>query len=400
MTAPTSSAAGRPARGLVKSLVGIRGVAAALVVSVHLAPFASALTPGTTPFWDAIWHHAYVALDLFFVLSGYVISSGYRHTFARWPGWGTFGRFLWARLSRFYPVHLAVLAVMVAAVVGGRLVGREIPHGGDLGVDLLRQVTLTSGWGGADKLTWNGPVWSLSAEWFCYLLWPLVLPLVVRLRRPAAVIALYLGAIAAMLAIYAVIGFTDPMITYVMPLPRALGGFVAGAALCQLHHVDSRLPDLAARATGPIVVVALAAVVGAALLGWSTMVALPLVGLVVLALGGQRGRVDAFLASRPLMYAGEISVAVFLVHVPFLLAAALVVTPARFPGAWGWLGVVLLVAGILVAAWLALVLVERPGQRLMRSLIGRPRKAPAVPADIAAERVTGGSGPVAEQARR
>ena len=69
------------------------------------------------------------------VLSGYVISSGYRHTFARWPGWGTFGRFLWARLSRFYPVHLAVLAVMVAAVVGGRLVGREIPHGGDLGIE-------------------------------------------------------------------------------------------------------------------------------------------------------------------------------------------------------------------------------------------------------------------------
>ena len=140
-------------RGLIRSLVGIRGYLSLVVVAVHLAPFAIALVPVTAGFFLPVWHHAYVALDLFFVLSGFVVTAGYRGVFARWPGWAAFGKFLWARLSRFYPVHLAVLAVLVGAVLGARAIGREIPHGGDLGVDLLRQLTLTSGWGGADALT-------------------------------------------------------------------------------------------------------------------------------------------------------------------------------------------------------------------------------------------------------
>ena len=102
-------------KGLIQSLVGIRGYLALVVVAVHLAPFAIALAPATRGFFLPIWHHAYVALDLFFVLSGFVVTAGYRKVFARWPGWAAYGRFLWARLSRFYPVHLAVLAVLVGA---------------------------------------------------------------------------------------------------------------------------------------------------------------------------------------------------------------------------------------------------------------------------------------------
>jgi peptidoglycan/LPS O-acetylase OafA/YrhL len=366
-------------KGLIQSLVGIRGYLALVVVAVHLAPFAIALAPATRGFFLPVWHHAYVALDLFFVLSGFVVTAGYRTVFARWPGWGVYGKFLWARLSRFYPVHLAVLAVLVGAVLGARAIGREIPHGGDLGVDLLRQITLTSGWGGADALTWNGPVWSLSAEWLCYLLIPLLQPLVLALRTRTAVVVGYLVSCAIPLVAYSVIGFDDGTITYGMPLPRAIGFFLAGACLQQLLHVDRRLPELAGRVTGPLALAGFGLIVLTSTLGLSTMYALPVVGLTVLALGEERGWLDRVLSTRFSMLAGEVSVAVFLTHVPWLLGSSLLINPRTFPGAWGWLGIGLLLVGVLACGWLAFVLVERPGQRFMRALVKRPRRAPAEP---------------------
>ena len=377
------SHATRPAApaGLIPSLVGIRGVLSVIVVGVHLAPFAIAMIPSTRGFWEPLWHHGYVVLDLFFVLSGFVISSGYARTFARWAGWGTFGRFLWARLSRFYPVHLAILAVMVAAVLASRGVGREIPHGGDLTGDLLRQVTLTSGWGGADALTWNGPVWSLSAEWACYLVLPLLLPLVQRLRTPAACVAGYLVACAIPLVAYAILGFDDGTITYGMPLPRAFGGFLAGCALYQLASVGSRIPAWLGRVTGPLVAVAFLTIVGVAAVGLPSMLALPVVGLVVPALAQRRGTVDRFLSTRAALVGGEYSVALFLVHVPWILAGSLLINPRTFPGAWGIVGTLLLALGAVVLAWVAFVVVERPAQRWMRRMVRRAPKAPARPVE-------------------
>ncbi len=377
-TSGAAAAGAKPGgNGLIASLVGIRGVLALVVVAVHLAPFASAMMPATTPAWTAVWHHGYVALDLFFVLSGFVISSGYRKVFARWPGWGTFGKFLWARLSRFYPVHLAVLAVMVVAVLVSRAAGHEIPHGGNLGWDLVRQITLTSGWGGARALTWNGPVWSLSAEWACYLVLPVLLPLVLRLRSASACVVGYLVACAIPLVSYSFIGFDDPSITFEMPLPRAFGAFLAGAALCQLTHVTSRIPAWLGRVTGPLVVLSLAVIAGLALIGRPSMLSLPVIGLVVLALGQERGVVNAFLAHRWAVLGGEYSVALFLVHVPWILAASLVVNPRTFPGAWGIVGTLVLLLGSFVLAWLAYHVVERPAQRWMRRIVRRPAKAPA-----------------------
>ena len=363
--------------GLIRSLVGIRGVLSAVVVAVHLSPIAAGLVPGSAPFWTAVQHHGYPALDMFFVLSGFVVTAGYRSKFAAWPGRGVYGRFLWARLSRFYPVHLAVLAALVAAVLVGAALGIAVPHGGDLGIDLLRQVTLTQGWGGAHSLNWNGPTWSLSAEWFCYLLLPVIIPVVLRFRTPTAVVVGYLVAMAVPLVAYGFLGYGDAQITYISPLWRAMGDFVGGALLCQLTHVGSRIPERAGRLTGPLALLALAVLVAAAIAGMTLLVAVPFAGLVVLGLAQQRGRLNAALSGPRMMKAGDLSVTLFLTHVPWLLGASLLITPARFPGAWGWLGVALLVGGALALSWVTFVLIERPAQGVMRRMTKRPAPATA-----------------------
>lgn len=370
-----------PKTGLIKSLVGIRGVLAAVVVGVHAAPSAIALEPVTQAGWTAFWHAAYPALDIFFVLSGFVVTTGYRRKFAHWPGAGVFGRFLVARLSRFYPVHLTVLAALVAAALIGPTIGVPVPHVGSA-TDAVRHVLLVQGWGDSDALTWNGPTWSLSAEWFCYLMFPLVVPLVLRFRTPAAVVAGFVGACAIPLTAYTFLGFGDPMITHDAPLFRAVGGFLAGAMLCQLGHVGSRIPALLGRVAGWAVLATILAVAGLYTAGLPPLLVLPLAALAVLGLAQQRGWVDAALGSRPFMWSGEISVTLFLTHVPWLFAAGLVITPANFPGAWGWLGIALLLGGAVGVAQLTLVLVERPGQDLMRRLVrpGQPARPALQPA--------------------
>jgi peptidoglycan/LPS O-acetylase OafA/YrhL len=366
-TAPPAAAR----TGLIRSLVGIRGVLSGAVVLVHVAPFAMALVPSAEILWRALWHHLYWVLDLFFVLSGFVVTTGYRTRFARWPGPTVYGRFLWARLARFYPVHIAVLAALVAAVLLTRAIGIEIPHSGDLGGDVIRNVALVQGWGWSDGLSWNGPTWSLSAEWFCYLIMPVIVPLVLRFRRPSTVVAGYCVAMAVPLTVYSVIGFGDPQITYVAPLFRAVGEFVAGALLCQLGHVGSRIPELAGRLTGLILAALASLLVVLATAGVSLLFAVPVAGLLVLGLAQQRGAVDRALSGRRVLAAGELSVSLFLTHVPWLMASSVVVTPARFPGAWGFLGVGIVLAGSVGVAGVTYVLVEAPAQRWM-SRVARP----------------------------
>lgn len=362
-----------PRTGLIKSLVGIRGVLSFAVVLVHLAPLALLLAPVAAPVWKALWHNFYWALDMFFVLSGFVVTTGYRSRFGRWPGRVVYGRFLWARLSRFYPVHIVVLAALVAAVLISRSVGIELPHGGGLGWDLVRNVLLVQGWGWSDTLTWNGPTWSVSAEWLCYLAMPLIIPLALWFRTSTAVVVAYAVAMAVPLAVYGVIGYGDPQITYLAPLWRAVGEFVGGALLCQLRYVGSGIPAALGRRTGLIFGALVVLLVGLSVAGASLLFAVWLAGLLILGLAQEEGLLDRLLSAPRVLAAGELSVSLFLTHVPWLMVAWLIFTPARFPGAWGWLAIALILAGAVGVAWLTYRFLEDPAQRFMATLARRGR---------------------------
>ena len=83
----------------LKPLTTMRFFAAAWVVLYHYWPL---LVAGEKP---ALVARGYLGVELFFVLSGFILSHVYLESF----GARTFsyGRFLWARLARIYPVHLA-----------------------------------------------------------------------------------------------------------------------------------------------------------------------------------------------------------------------------------------------------------------------------------------------------
>ncbi len=168
-----SSAGVRPLRPIneIRSLTGLRGVAALYVLLFHYFP----LTLPASPFKRAL-SHGYLAVDLFFVLSGFVMALNYRHLFA--AGWtkAAYATFLGRRIARIYPLYL------VATLVGFGLVClHALPFAPTMPrpAALFFNLFMVQSWGLTPSF--DSPAWSISAEWAAYLVFPvLVIPATIR----------------------------------------------------------------------------------------------------------------------------------------------------------------------------------------------------------------------------
>ena len=146
----------------VPALTGIRALAALLVLGLHAEVHVPVGLHSLLPFVA----RGYLGVDFFFVLSGFIISHVYLSSLAR-PNRQALSIFLWHRLIRIYPVHVAVLAAMVSLVWVARGAGILLtnPQEGQA-ASVFWNLMLMQAWGVADHPGWNIPSWSVSAEWF------------------------------------------------------------------------------------------------------------------------------------------------------------------------------------------------------------------------------------------
>ena len=173
-----------------RHLDGLQIIAAGAVVVLHYSDYFKDLPAGHFMV-EHTWHFN-LFVDLFFVVSGFVIARQY---FGRVADAASIGRFLWRRLARIYPLHLATLAfyVALAGALHFGVARTDNPARYPLS-DLPAQLLLLHAFVG-ERLTFNFPSWSLSAEMFCYLLFPLV-ALTVRRRREVIIALVVLTALA------------------------------------------------------------------------------------------------------------------------------------------------------------------------------------------------------------
>ena len=99
------------AAGEIRSLTGLRGVTAMLVAAYHFYPVQSPLLSRTVG-------RFYLWVDLFFVLSGFVMALNYGRMFRDGFSGEAFGEFLLRRLARVYPLYIVVLVLQVALTLG------------------------------------------------------------------------------------------------------------------------------------------------------------------------------------------------------------------------------------------------------------------------------------------
>lgn len=161
-----------------------RFVAALGVFIFHLKN----IDKGISPAWNGSYG---LFVDMFFILSGFVISYSYPSTST---GLRSYSRFLVRRIARIYPLHLLTLLAFVVLAWAG--VPGPTSHASLL--DFTHNVFLVQAWGVTDHLSFNSPSWSISAELFCYVLFPVLMLLATRVSplALALIVAVSYGVLA------------------------------------------------------------------------------------------------------------------------------------------------------------------------------------------------------------
>lgn len=367
---------GAPAdpRADLPALTGIRGLAAWFVVLYHIRLGAAPHLPGWA---DFTLSKGYLAVDLFFMLSGFVLWLNYSDRLRR-DGLKAVPKYLGRRAARVWPLHLFMLAAMVifasAVTASGELNRVHYPW-----AELPLHVLLIHNWGFTSGLTWNDPSWSISGEAAAYLLLPLLVLAADRRRlSPAWAIAgllLLAVGISAIMAWNGAFLLGDDIPRF--GLLRAVTEFTMGTIVCALWRRWRATPLRAAGLAGGLV--AGAVLLGLATAAPETLVVPTFLAGLLLALALTAGRPGNPLASRPIHYLGEISYSTYLVHflLYILFKIAFVDDPANVSPPL--IGLFLLLT---LAASAALYHgVERPAQRALNRLFDRRRsRAPALSA--------------------
>jgi peptidoglycan/LPS O-acetylase OafA/YrhL len=243
---PPAAGAVRRSRSEIRALTGLRIVAATWVVLFHfegqLMPYVEQL-PGVHAVLSAGW----IGVELFFVLSGFVIARSYLDECGR--RWSTTGavRFVLNRFARVWPAWMAVTVVACAwLVVCPRLGLNPNIVSGHPPLELttlLRQVTMTQMWGESSLIdvSYVAPGWSISAEWLAYLAFP-VLALAMRplLRAHPAVNLVLATAAMSPLALTAFLHGTDDIeMNWVLRIACSFtAGILASCAVAGLEGTE------------------------------------------------------------------------------------------------------------------------------------------------------------------
>lgn len=311
------------------SLTPLRGIAALWVVVFHFCMRFPNMHPSD---YGAV-QEGYLAVDMFFVLSGFVISHVYKDSFKRECTGRNYYEFMKARIARIYPLHFITLMVFLAAVTlgsaaillaGGRI--GPVPLTGERSVaGFFANLAMLQGlW--ARGLSWNNPAWSISLEFIAYLLFPVFFPWLWRARP-------FGKAITWLLAFIVLAGLawhTGDNLNQWNGFPailRCLPEFLVGVLVYSIYYQGSFVRLLASDiALGLLLALFFVLVHDTA----SDLAIVLLFPLLILTAVRNEGRLRPLLNTAPLRWLGDVSYSLYLVH--WFVLFAMLQLVQRLPG--------------------------------------------------------------------
>jgi peptidoglycan/LPS O-acetylase OafA/YrhL len=366
----------------IKALTGLRIIAAVWVVLFHFRPLLREAAPDFSDVLAPLLNCGAQGVDLFFILSGFVLTWNYLDRMGwSWSVHATL-HFLWLRLARVWPVYLVTLHLAAVWVIFTLHVG-HVPSE-DVSrltaVSYVRQVLLVQLWFQPyfDGSSWDGPAWSISAEWLAYLLFGVLVLVIFRMARVTRVRNLIWLALSASLPPVVLLLVSGQFYTPWSWLPRIVMEFTAGA-LAAAAVMRLRPTDRTRRRAGYLSVLLTAAIVSLLYLldafpvsgvidsgGLVDVLFLPLV--LTLAMGV--GSLPRLLSIRVMVFGGQISFCLYMVHE--LVHTAWIWAAQQFQlTLQGYPGKLIVIGLLAIATVIATVLfrvVEEPARGWMRRL--------------------------------
>ena len=304
----------RPA-GELAGLTGLRGIAALTVFIAHgrFYEMVPALRAMLT-FFE--WHS--LAVDLFFMLSGFVLVHVYAAKFASGRT-GLWKPYFAARFARIVPLYLATLLACLGIFAAGSVVLGKWPAHITWDI-VISNLLLVQSWPGIFRMSLNTPSWSLSVEVFCYIVaMPLALILDRRLGRNWSIPIIIILLVSWRMNLSSVdSGWIG--------LVRGVTGFLLGALLHKFHQLTSN------RATIAITSLATASfMILQSLVAWGGLTSfLPVFTFPFLIVGlasSVRSIVHGCFQSPLMLWLGDLSYSVYLWQGPVFLATHHVIRP-------------------------------------------------------------------------
>jgi peptidoglycan/LPS O-acetylase OafA/YrhL len=336
----------------IPSLTPLRGIAALIVAIYHFSDLLVSFVSEST---THLISKGYLMVDLFFIMSGFIMIHVYQSTFQQGVSKTSFRKFIVSRLARIYPMHLFSLGIIVGFFL---LTGAETTAILDPAA-LPSNLLLVHSFGLQDSYTWNVPSWSISAEFWCYMLFPFIMMFLER--KPKLAISLFFfGSLLIYISIVYffpkenALGIENTLnLTYKYGFLRGLAGFVGGILTYKVF--DSGLHKILFKTDALLGVLILGAG-GCMHFNFPDLFCIPLFAAITLCLATNQGLFAQLLQNRFLQWLGEISYSIYMLNIitifmlieflnliEFKISQAPLSQVSFLPGILGCLGFIFLV---------------------------------------------------------